>query len=325
MEIAQDHRPRAGSTSFASLERMLENISSVIIGKREVIELAVISLLARGHMLLDDVPGVGKTMLARALAASLDLRFKRIQFTPDLMPSDITGASVYNPKTAGFDFVPGPVFANILLADEINRATPRAQSALLECMAEYQVTADGTTYALDPPFMVIATQNPVESHGTYTLPEAQLDRFLIRSSIGHPDIGSEVAMLKAHIHTEGHPVEALRPVLSSAELGELMRATAAVHVNDDVLQYMARLAEASRNDARFRLGVSPRGVLALMRASQARAILDGRDFVDPATVKAMAIPVLAHRVILSPDQATQAYASIGAIAELVERVAPPVR
>ncbi len=325
MDIPQNQRSRGGSASFANLERLIDNVAGVIIGKREVIELAVISLLARGHMLLDDVPGVGKTMLARALAASMDLRFKRIQFTPDLMPSDITGASIYNPKSAGFDFVPGPVFANVLLADEINRATPRAQSALLECMAECQVTADGTTYALESPFMVIATQNPVESHGTYTLPEAQLDRFLIRSSIGHPGVESEVAMLKAHVHREGHPVEALEPVLSLDELAELVRATAAVHVSDDVLHYMARLAEATREDARFRLGVSPRGVIALMRASQARAILDGRDFVDPATVKAMAIPVLAHRVILSPDQATHAYASVGAIADLIERVAPPVR
>jgi len=325
MDILPNERARGGSQSFAHLERLIQTVGSVIIGKRDVIELAVITLLARGHLLLDDVPGVGKTVLARALAASLELRFRRIQFTPDLMPSDVSGASVFNPKTSTFDFLPGPVFTNILLADEINRATPRTQSALLECMAEYQVTADGTTYPLEPPFMVIATQNPVESHGTYRLPEAQLDRFLIRSSIGHPAPQSELAMLKAHVHKQGHPVDDVRPALSLEELGELMRATSAVHVGDEVLDYMTRIAAASRRDARFRLGVSPRGVIALMRASQARAVLDGRDFVEPATVKAMTVPVLAHRIILSPEQEAGERAADRAITELVESVAPPVR
>jgi MoxR-like ATPase len=322
--LKHDHAP-GGSASLAHLGRLIDNVAGVIIGKREVIELAVIALLARGHLLLDDVPGVGKTMLARALSRSLALHFKRIQFTPDLMPSDITGAAIYNPQKGSFEFVAGPVFTNILLADEINRATPRAQSALLECMAEGQVTADGTTYGLEPPFMVIATQNPVESHGTYRLPEAQLDRFLIRTSIGHPAADAEVAMLKAHLHEEHHPVGSLSAVLSIDELAELQRATAAVHVSDEVLGYIARIAEATRSDGRLRLGVSPRGVIALMRASQARAVLDGRDFVDPATIKAMAVPVLAHRVILSPGADSGQRAAEHAVQELVDSVAPPVR
>ena len=308
-----------------SAERLIRNIASVIYGKREAIELAVIALLARGHMLFDDAPGVGKTMLARALAASVDLRFRRVQFTPDLMPSDITGASVFNPKSGSFDFVPGPVFASILLADEINRATPRTQSALLECMSESQVTADGTTWPLPDPFMVIATQNPVESHGTYRLPEAQLDRFLIRGSIGYPAAEAEVAILKSQINRSAHPVTSLKPVLSADQLGALIAATEAVHVSDDVLGYIAQIAEATRSDPRFRLGVSPRGTLALMRASQARALLDGRDFVEPATVKAMLVPVLAHRVILHPDHEVGERAAERLVAEVASRVAPPVR
>jgi MoxR-like ATPase len=327
MEVARaTPRPHRQATPAASaLERLVGNVSKVIKGKREVIELAVITLLARGHLLLDDVPGVGKTMLARALAASLDLGFKRIQFTPDLMPSDISGASVYNPSTSTFDFLPGPVFTSILLADEINRATPRAQSALLEAMAENQVSADGTTYPLAKPFMVIATQNPVESQGTYRLPEAQLDRFLIRSSIGYPDISDELVILREQMNVHAHPVEALQAVLTAAELQQLLDAASAVHVHDDVLSYIARIVEATRRDARFRLGVSPRGAIALARASQARALLDGRDFVDPATVKRMAGPVLAHRVVLNPDQDHAEHGADRAIQDAVASVAPPVR
>ena len=305
-------------------ERLIRNIANVIYGKREAIELAVIALLARGHLLLDDVPGVGKTILARALAASVDLKFRRVQFTPDLMPTDITGSAIFNPKTASFDFSPGPVFTNILLADEINRATPRVQSALLECMAEAQVTADGTTYPLSDPFMVIATQNPVESHGTYRLPEAQLDRFLIRGSIGYPLPDAEIAMLKSQVHLAAHPVTALKPVLSAQQLAALVHAASSVHVSDDLVGYMARISEATRKDTRFRLGVSPRGTLALMRASQARALLDGLDFVTPATVKAVLVPVLAHRVILHPDHELGERPAERLVAEVAADVAPPV-
>jgi MoxR-like ATPase len=284
-----------------------------------------VALLSRGHLLLDDVPGVGKTMLARALSASVDLRFRRVQFTPDLMPSDITGTSVYNQKTAAFEFIAGPVFTNLLLADEINRATPRVQSALLECMAEFQVSADGQTYPLTEPFMVIATQNPVESHGTYRLPEAQLDRFLIRASIGYPEPAAEIAILKSQAHVLAHPVSSMQPVLSAAELTALTRAVGDIHISDEIYGYIARIAEATRKDPRFRLGVSPRGALALMRASQARVLLDGRTFVEPATIKAMAVPVLAHRVILHPDHDVGERAAERAIAEVLGGVAAPVR
>jgi MoxR-like ATPase len=306
-------------------QRLIDNVAQVIYGKREIIELAVVALLSRGHLLLDDVPGVGKTMLARALSASVDLRFRRVQFTPDLMPSDITGTSVYNQKTAAFEFIAGPVFTNFLLADEINRATPRVQSALLECMAEFQVSADGQTYPLTEPFMVIATQNPVESHGTYRLPEAQLDRFLIRASIGYPEPAAEIAILKSQAHVLAHPVTSMQPVLSAAELTALTRAVGDIHISDEIYGYIARIAEATRKDPRFRLGVSPRGALALMRASQARALLDGRTFVEPATIKAMAVPVLAHRVILHPDHEVGERAAQRAIAEVLGGVAAPVR
>jgi MoxR-like ATPase len=305
--------------------RLIDNVGQVIRGKREVIELSVIALLARGHLLLDDVPGTGKTILARALAASLDLKFRRVQFTPDLMPSDITGVSIYNPKSGSFDFSAGPVFTNILLADEINRSTPRVQSALLECMAEYQVTADGSTYPLAEPFFVIATQNPVESHGTYRLPEAQLDRFLIRGAIGYPALAAEIEILKGQAHAAAHPVTGLKPALSAVELAALVKATAAIHVSDAVHDYIARIAAASRKDARLRLGISPRGTLALMRASQARALLAGKAFVEPAAVKAMALPVLAHRVILHPDHEIGERAAERVIAEVLAGVAAPVR
>lgn len=319
MEAHATQVPEAG----AALQRLIENIESVIFGKREVVELAVIALLARGHLLLEDLPGTGKTMLARALSKSLDLDFKRVQFTPDLMPSDITGASIFNQKNGAFEFMPGPVFTHILLADEINRATPRTQSALLECMAEGQVSADGQTFALPDIFMVVATQNPIEMQGTYRLPEAQLDRFFLRASLGYPKPDVEARMLEAQV--QAHPITALKPVVDRPMVLALQRAAAAVHVAPAVKRYIADVVAATRASPLLRLGASPRGSIALMRASQARALLSGRAFVDPPIVKSMAAAVLAHRVLLQSDRQGSPAAAETAINEIVASVAPPVR
>lgn len=319
MEAHATQAPEAG----AALQRLIDNIESVIFGKREVVELAVIALLARGHLLLEDLPGTGKTMLARALSKSLDLDFKRVQFTPDLMPSDITGASIFNQKNGAFEFMQGPVFTHILLADEINRATPRTQSALLECMAEGQVSADGQTFALPDIFMVVATQNPIEMQGTYRLPEAQLDRFFLRASLGYPKPDVEARMLEAQV--QAHPITALKPVVDRPMVLALQRAAAAVHVAPAVKRYIADVVAATRASPLLRLGASPRGSIALMRASQARALLLGREFVDPPIVKSMAAAVLAHRVLLQSDRQGSPAAAETAINEIVASVAPPVR
>ncbi|MBZ0127312.1 MAG: MoxR family ATPase [Rhodocyclaceae bacterium] len=319
MEAHATQAPEAG----AALQRLIDNIESVIFGKREVVELAVIALLARGHLLLEDLPGTGKTMLARALSKSLDLDFKRVQFTPDLMPSDITGASIFNQKNGAFEFMQGPVFTHILLADEINRATPRTQSALLECMAEGQVSADGQTFALPDIFMVVATQNPIEMQGTYRLPEAQLDRFFLRASLGYPKPDVEARMLEAQV--QAHPITALKPVVDRPMVLALQRAAAAVHVAPAVKRYIADVVAATRASPLLRLGASPRGSIALMRASQARALLSGREFVDPPIVKSMAAAVLAHRVLLQSDRQGSPAAAETAISEIVASVAPPLR
>lgn len=276
-------------------EGLRENVRKVIRGKDEVIDLAVLCVLADGHILLEDVPGTGKTTLVRALAASLQLPFKRIQFTPDLLPSDLTGVNIYDPESRTFTFRPGPVFTGILLADEVNRATPRTQSGLLECMEERCVTVDGETRPLPEPFLVAATQNPVEIQGTFPLPEAQLDRFLMRLSVGYPDAESEREMLTGF--ERSNPLKDLTPVADREALLEARREVRAVHAEDSVKEYMLRIAAATRENDRVRLGVSPRGSLALLHACQARAAALGRDYVIPEDVKTLTQPVLGHRLL----------------------------
>ncbi len=274
---------------------LVENVRLVIRGKDAQVEMAVVALISGGHLLIEDVPGVGKTMLARSLALSLSGSYFRIQFTPDLLPSDITGTTVFDQKSAEFEFRPGPVFANVVLADEINRATPRTQSSLLEAMDEGQVTVDGTSHALPRPFFVIATQNPVEYHGTYPLPEGQLDRFCMSVTLDYPSEEYEKEIVESQL--EEHPVDRLRNVLRAEELSGLQRAARAVSVDPDVLAYAVSLVRATREDEGLSMGASPRGTIFLVRTAQARAFLAGRDFITPDDIKAMAVPVLSHRVI----------------------------
>ena len=279
--------------------RVGEAVESVIEGKSDAVRLALTVLLAEGHVLIEDVPGVGKTMLAKALARSTGCSVRRIQFTPDLLPSDITGVSAYNQERREFEFKSGPVFANIVVGDEINRASPKTQSALLECMQERQVTVDGRTYPLTPPFMVIATQNPIEMEGTYPLPEAQRDRFTARISMGYPSAESELAMLDAH--GSSSPLDTLEPVAQAEDVTELITAVRTVHVAEPLKQYVIRLVAATRASPQLRLGASPRAALHLLRAARARAALDGRDFVIPDDMQALALPVLAHRLLPSAE------------------------
>jgi MoxR-like ATPase len=285
---------------LVDVARQVSNaIQTVISGKPGVIRLALTALLAEGHILIEDVPGVGKTQLAKALAKSIDCSVRRVQFTPDLLPSDITGVSAFNQELREFEFKPGPIFANIVLGDEINRASPKTQSALLESMEESQVTVDGSTYQLDPPFMVIATQNPIEMEGTYPLPEAQRDRFMTRISIGYPEPPAELAMLDSH--GGGSPLGQLKPVAHASDVRALVAAVREVHVSDSIRRYIIDLVNATRNSPELRLGASPRAALHLLRASRAQAALDERDFVIPDDVQSLAIPVLAHRLLPSAD------------------------
>jgi MoxR-like ATPase len=306
----------------ALLSRLLENVESVVLGKADVIRLAVVALLAEGHVLLEDVPGVGKTLLARALAASVDCSFRRIQFTPDLLPSDILGSSVYHSGSGEFHFKPGPIFANVILADEINRTTPRTQSALLEAMSDRQVSVEGETHTLPPPFLVLATQNPYEFEGTYVLPESQLDRFLIRIRMGYPVRSEEKQILKNH--RTGEPVEALRPVLSGEDITRLQRAVRAIRVDDSISDYLLDIVHATRVCEDLHVGVSTRGALMLYRAAQSLALVSGRDYVVPDDVKSLAVPVLAHRVLgKSFLQAGQFSAAESIVRDLVERTRVP--
>ncbi|MCM8747771.1 MoxR family ATPase [Thermomicrobiaceae bacterium CFH 74404] len=310
------------STVAALGQRVIENVGRVIIGKDAVTELILVALLCEGHVLIEDVPGVGKTTLARAVARSIGGQFRRIQFTPDLLPSDITGLTFFNQRTGEFQFRAGPVFTNVLLADEINRATPRTQSALLEAMQERTVTIEGETIPLPRPFLVLATENPVEIEGTFPLPEAQLDRFLLRIVIGYPEPAEEVAMLARF--QERNPLDELEPVTTPEELLRAAAACRSIYVEDDLRWYIAEIARATRRHEAIELGVSPRGTLALFHCAQALAAIRGRDFVLPDDVKELVTPVLAHRIILSPEARLRGRDARQLLEEIVETVNVPV-
>ncbi len=303
-------------------KKIMANVEKVIVGKRRQIILALVSWFSEGHILLEDVPGVAKTMLARALARSVGCSFKRIQCTPDLLPTDVTGSSVFNQKTSDFEFRPGPIFAQLVLADEINRTTPRTQAALLEAMAEGRVTVDGVTHTLAPPFLVIATQNPIDHEGTFPLPEAQLDRFLVRFSLDYPSLDDELKMLDILQH--GSPLDDLQPVVPAEELIAAQRAVREVHIDPQVRRYILEIVHSTRQCDDLVLGASPRASIALFRTSQALAAISGRGFVQPDDVKRVAGPVLTHRVILRPESRLRRLTARGIIEELVAEVRVPI-
>lgn len=302
-------------------EKLSQNINQIIIGKEKQIFLALTALFAGGHILLEDMPGSGKTMLAKSIARSINGTFHRIQFTPDLLPADITGINYFNVKKSEFEFMAGPVFSNILLADEINRATPKTQSGLLECMEERQVTVDGKTIALEEPYLVIATQNPIDTQGVFPLPEAQLDRFIVKLSLGYPDFDSAVFILKTH--EDDNQLDLLQPVIAKQDIAKAQNYITKINVHDDMLRYIVRLTEATRSLSGVILGVSQRGSLALLRFSKAYAALNGREYVIPDDVKASAVPVFAHRLILNSSERIHKGAAEKKIRELLDSVPVP--
>ncbi len=314
-------RPSADDAA-ARLGEVAANLARVVHAPEETLRNCVLCLVAEGHLIIEDLPGVGKTTLAKALARSVDVSFSRLQFTPDLLPSDVTGVSVYDQEAAGFRFRPGPVFANVLLVDEVNRASPKTQSALLECMQENQVTVDGRTYPLQRPFFVLATQNPVEYEGTYPLPEAQLDRFTMRLSIGYPPLADEARMLVEQ--TTETPLESLTAVAAGADVLALVERAKAVYVEESLNRYVVALLQHTRRDERLYLGGSPRAGIALLRVAKARALAEGRDFVGPDDVKAIAAPVLAHRLILAPEARAAGTTATDVVAEALARTPVPM-
>jgi MoxR-like ATPase len=297
LDSIKEPGPRVAEDASAKIERLQQAIETVIKGKPEAVRLAIVTLIAGGHLLVEDVPGVGKTTLAHALARALHCSFQRIQFTSDLLPSDVIGLSVYNQHTNVFEWKPGPIFANVVLADEINRTTPKTQSALLEAMAERHVTADGVTHSLPAPFIVLATQNPIEHHGTYPLPESQLDRFMLRLRIGYPSPEDERQILRDREYRD--PLQDLRPVMAAAEVVELQNSVAEVSVDDALVEYLMRIGAATRDSEMLDLGVSPRGTLSLFRAAQALALTEERTYCIPDDIKRLVVPVFAHRILVS--------------------------
>jgi MoxR-like ATPase len=314
-------KPMSAEEFAATATAIVTNIEQVIEGKNATVRLALAVLLAEGHLLIEDVPGVGKTKLAKAMARSIDCTVRRIQFTPDLLPSDVTGVSVYNQETRDFEFKPGAVFANLVVGDEINRASPKTQSAMLECMEERQVTIDGITYALQLPFMVIATQNPIEMEGTYPLPEAQRDRFTARIAVGYPDSGAELAMLD--VHGAHDPLDDLRPVADAVQVRRMIASVREIHVADAVKQYAVDLVTATRESPDLRLGASPRATLHLIRTARAVSALEGRDYVLPDDLQNLAVPVLAHRIIPTAEAQLGRRTTDAIMAEVVHRLPLP--
>ncbi|MDB4864624.1 MoxR family ATPase [Pirellulaceae bacterium] len=302
-------------------QRIISNVEQVIVGKRPQLILSLVSWLCEGHILLEDVPGVAKTILARALARSVGCNFKRVQCTPDLLPTDVTGASIFNPKTTEFEFRPGPIFGQLVLADEINRATPRTQAALLEAMAEAKVTVDGHSHTLTPPFLVVATQNPIDHEGTFPLPEAQLDRFLMKFQLGYPSMEDELKMLSMLQHK--HPLETIGEVVSAKEIIACQQAVRTIHVDHKVRQYIMEIIHATRQHEDLTLGASPRGSIALFRGSQAMAALRGRDYVLPDDVKFIVAPIIAHRLILSPESRLRKVTAEQVVEDVVSEIAVP--